>query len=371
MLLLIGLYALSKLLMRIINIGSRNTAERLARHRQRSQDELNRGLVQLSAGNWVEAEQILTRSAYGSTAPIVHYLAAARAAELLGALSRRDEWLAKALDVAPGERAAIHVTQAEMLLRHNQTNAALATLEQLDASGHQNARGLMLLARIFRQLGNWQQLQALEPRLRNTAGIPAATIDEVLAQVYLDMLQAAGVAKDREQLAKTWREIPKTMSERPDIVIAYARAAMANNMHDLAERELRELLKLQWDESAILAYGELDIEEPLSLLQHLEKWLHERPQDPLLLFTCARCCIRNELYGKARSYLEASLGIKPRLETYQMLAQLLELSGDRQAAFKVLNDSLTHAVGRKPNPLRIRALRTVERRQSNRDRRLQ
>ena len=370
-LLLIGLYALAKLLMRIINIGTRNAAERVARQRQRSQDELNRGLIQLSAGNWTEAEQTLTRSAYGASVPLVHYLAAARAAELQGALARRDEWLAKALDVAPAERAAIHVTQAEMLLRHNQTNAALATLEQLDASGHQNARGLMLLARIYRQLGNWQQLQALEPRLRNTAGIPATAIDEVLAQVYLDMLKAAGNAKDREQLARTWRDIPKTMSDRPDGVVAYSRAAMACDMHDLAERELRELLKQQWDESAILAYGELEIAEPLSLLQHLEKWLNERPQDHILLFTCARCCIRNELYGKARSYLEASIGIKPRLETYQMLAQLLELSGERQAAFKILNDALTHAVGRKPNPLRIRALRMVERRQGNRDRRLQ
>ncbi len=370
-LLLIGMYALTKLLMRIINIGSRNTAERMARQRQRSQDELNRGLIALSAGNWIEAEQTLTRSAYGATAPLVHYLAAARAAELQGALARRDEWLAKALDVAPTERAAIHITQAEMLLRHNQTNAALATLEQLDASGHQNARGLMLLARIYRQLGNWQQLQALESRLRNTAGIPAAAIDEVLAQVHLDRLKAAGAAKDRAQLSQTWRDVPKTMGERPDVIVAYARAAMACDAHDLAERELRELLKSQWDEAAILAYGELEITEPLSLLQHLEKWLNERPQDPLLLFTCARCCIRNELYGKARSYLEASLGIKPRLETYQMLAQLLELTGDRQAAFKQLNDALTHAVGRKPNPLRIRALRIIERRQGGRDRRLQ
>jgi len=370
-LLVIGIYGLAKLLMRIVNIGTRNAADRTSRQRQRSYDELNRGLIQLSAGNWTEAEQILTRSAYGATVPLVHYLAAARAAELQGALARRDEWLAKALDVAPTERAAIHVTQAEMLMRHNQTNAALATLEQLDASGHQNARGLMLLARIYRQQGNWQQLKAMEPRLRSTTGIPASAIDEVLAQVHLDMLKAASAAKDLPQLTKLWRDIPKSMSDRPDVVVAYARSAMACNAHALAERELRELLKSQWDEAAILAYGDVEIEQPLTLLQHLEKWLNERPQDPILLFTCARCCIRNELYGKARSYLEASLSIKPRLETYQMLTQLLELMGERQAAFKLLNDALTHAVGRKPNPLRIRALRLVERRQSNRDRRLQ
>ena len=159
----VGIYALVRLIISIVSIGTRNVAERLARQRQHSQDELNRGLIALSAGDWTEAEQILTRSAYGATAPLVHYLAAARAAELQGALARRDEWLAKALDVAPAEKAAVHITQAEMLLRHNQVNAALATLEQLDASGHQNARGLMLLARIYRQQNNWQQLKALEP----------------------------------------------------------------------------------------------------------------------------------------------------------------------------------------------------------------
>ena len=369
-LMMIGIYALVRLLTRAIHIGRHNTAERITRQRQRSQDELNRGLIELSAGNWVEAELILTRSAYGAVSPLVHYLAAARAAELQNALSRRDEWLAKALDVAPTERAAIHVTQAEMLLRHNQTNAALATLEQLDASGHQNARGLMLLARIYRQQGNWQQLKALESRLRNTAGVPVGVIDELLVQVHLDMLKEISASKDRAQLTQSWREVPGSMRERPDVIVAYARAAMACGLHDLAERELRELLKSQWDEAAILAYGELEIAEPFALLQHLEKWLNDRPQDPLLLFTCARCCIRNELYGKARSYLEASLGIRPRLETYQMLAQLLELTGENQQAFKVLNQAMTHAVGRKPNPLRIRALRMVERRQSNRDRRL-
>lgn len=369
-LLVIGIVLLVKLVLRVVNIGTRKTVERAARLRQRSQDELNRGLIELSAGNWTKAEQTLTRSAYGATMPLVHYLAAARAAELQGALSRRDEWLAKALDVAPTERAAIHVTHAEMLLRHNQTNAALATLEQLDASGHQNARGLMLLARIYRQQGNWQQLKVLEPRLRNSPDIQPDAIDDVMAQVHLDMLKAAGAAKDATQLAQTWRDVPSSMTQRPDVVVAYARAAMACGVHDLAERALRELLKSSWDESAILAYGEVEIAEPLTLLQHLEKWLNERPQDSVLLYTCARCCIRNELYGKARSYLEASLGIRPRLETYQMLAQLLDLTGERQQAYKVLNDALTHAVGRKPNPLRIRALRMVERRQSPRDRRL-
>ncbi|MGC3983072.1 MAG: heme biosynthesis HemY N-terminal domain-containing protein [Steroidobacteraceae bacterium] len=367
-LLLLGIYVGVRLCIRLIRVRRRTAEERAARQRDRSHQQLAQGLEELSAGEWSTAEQTLTRSAFGASHPLVHYLAAARAAELQGAPARRDEWLAKALDVAPEQRAAVHITQAEMLLRHNQLAAALTTLEQLDASGHQNARGLSLLARIYRQQGDWQKLKLLEPRLRSTAGIQASAVDEILAQVHLDMLKAAGNAANTAQLEQAWREVPKSMAKRPDMVVTYARAAMTCHAHPQAEKALRELLNEHWDETAVLAYGELaqsesGMDEPLTLLQTVEKWLNARPQDAALLLTCARCCIRNELYGKARSYLEASLGLRPRLETYQMLAKLLEATGEREQAFKLLNEALVQAVGRKALLPRLRALRMVERRQ--------
>jgi len=368
-LLLVGTYIATRLCTRLIRARRRTAEERAARQRERAQQQLAQGLIELSAGEWLSAEQTLTRSAFGAANPLVHYLAAARAAELQNSAARRDEWLAKALDVAPDQRAAIHITQAEMLLRRNQLAPALTTLEQLDASGHQNARGLGLLARIYRQQGDWQKLKLLEPRLRSTAGVDTASVDEVLAQVHLDMLKAAGTLGDAAQLEQAWREVPKSMAKRPDVVVTYARAAMACRLSAAAEKALRELLNEQWDEAAVLAYGELaqteGIDEPLSLLQTVEKWLAERPQDAALLLTCARCCLRNELYGKARSYLEASLGIRPRLETFQMLAKLLEATGERERAFKLLNDALIQAVGRRAQLPRLRALRTVERRQGS------
>jgi HemY protein len=362
-LLLLAGYALLRLGIRLIRTRRRTAEERAARQRERSHQQLAKGLLELSAGEWQAAEQTLTRSAFGAAHASLHFIAAARAAELQGATARRDEWLAKALDVAPEQRVAVHITRAEMLLLHNQLAAALTTLEQLDASGHQNARGLNLLARIYRQQGDWQKLKLLEPRLRNTPGITTAAVDEVLAQVHLDMLKAAGTAGQTVELEQAWREVPKSMAKRPDVVVTYARAAMACRNPLAAEKALRELLNEQWDEAAVLAYGEVEIDAPLSLLQTVEKWLASRPQDAALLLTCARCCMRNELYGKARSYLEASLGLRPRLETYQMLAKLLEVSGEREQSFKLLNEAMVQAVGRKAHLPRLRALRMLERRQ--------
>ncbi len=367
-LLLLSLYATIYVCTRLLTARTRNAELRLNNQRQRSQQHLARGLIELSAGEWSKAEQTLTRSAYGATYPVVHYLAAARAAELQNAYQRRDEWLTKALDVAPYERAAVHITQAEMLLRHNQLNAALAALEQLDASDDQNTRGLSLLARIYRQQGDWQKLKQLEPKLRDSMSIEPHALDEVIAQIHMDSLNAAGSLAELQNLDHVWREVPKAIHQRPDVAVTYAHAAMKCGAYDRAEKTLRELLDLHWNEAALLAYGELthdanSITDPLALLHTVEKWLNSHPRDATLLLTCARCCIRNELYGKARSYLEASIGIQPKLETYQMLANLLEVSGERDGAFKLLQSALSHAIGRKSSLPRLRALRNIERRQ--------
>jgi HemY protein len=143
---------------------------------------------------------------------------------------------------------------------------------------------------------------------------------------------------------------------------------MACEEDDDAEIELRRLLDKQWDESAVLAYGDLSREEPLATLERAEQWLPAHVEDAALLLTCARLSLRAELYGKARSYLETSIAIRPRLETYHLLAVLMEQLGERDRAVKVLNDALIHALGRKPALPTIRARRWTERRQSERRR---
>lgn len=361
-LLLILAYFMARLLWRTLQARRDSARVKAERLRARARRQLINGLLEFSEGNWVQAEQTLTRSVRDADAPAVHYLAAARAAELLGETARRDEWLARALDAAPESRAAVLITQAEMYLKHNQLKAALATLEQLDASGHQNTRGLVLMARIQRQLGDWQQLAALESRLRASNAVPAAVTDELVAQVHLDRLKACGVAGQSKQLAEAWESLPKSLAQRPDVVTVYARAAMACGEHARAEKALRDLLDEHWDENAAAAFGELEPDEALQTLQTAEKWLVQRPEDPTLLTSCARLSLRNELYGKARSYLEVSLAIRPKLETFQLLANLLEQLDEHERATKILNDALVFAVGRKANLPRVRALRRVERR---------
>ena len=79
-----------------------------------------------------------------------------------------------------------------MQMRRGQDTAALQTLEQLDASGDLNSRGLELMARLCQKLGRGEQLRALGPRLRSAKELPETQVNEILAQVQLEEVRSAG-----------------------------------------------------------------------------------------------------------------------------------------------------------------------------------
>ena len=365
-LLLVAAWFVLRMIGRIVSARRLWKDAQTQRRHDRARRSLSRGLLELSEGNWEAAEDTVMRSARDAESPSAHYLVAARAAELLGATQRRDENLARALESSTERRAPALIMQAEMHLKHKQLQAAQTALEQLEATGEQNARGLLLLASVFRQTSNWERLQALEPRLRSARGISTRVADDTVTQIYLDRLKAAGTAADAKLLSSAWKQMPKSLVHSPEIVGAYARAAMACNDHAAAESQLRALLGRQWDESAVSIYGDIEAAEPLTVLERAEQWLPKHSEDPVLLLACARLSMRAELYGKARSYLETSIAIRPRLESYQLLAALMEQLGERERAIKALNDALIHALGRKPNLPKIRVRRLSNRRHTER-----
>jgi HemY protein len=367
-LLLFAVYFCVQLLLRALRSRRMYAQAQLERRRQRARRALERGVLELAEGNWAIAEDTVTQSIQDAEAPAAHYLLAARAAALQGLTQRRDDWLVKALEAAPERRAPALISQAEFYLKNDQIAAAQAALDQLEASGERSSRALVLQARIHRQRGAWQALQELAPRLRNLPGIPATLTEEIQAQIYLDTLKAAGSSHDPAKLKDAWEAVPKRLLERPDVAVSYARAALACGEPTVARAVLTDLLDQHWDEPAILLYGEIE-DDPFPVLEKAETWLPDHPKDPGLLLTCARLSIRAELYGKARSYLETSLGFRPRLDAYYLLANLFEQLGERDLAFRALNDGLLHAAGRKLGVPKLRAQRQMERRRQRTDRR--
>lgn len=357
LLLLLGLFFLARALIESLTARERLAALRSERRKRRARDDTQRGLLDLAAGRWRSAEELLSRSATEADSAAANYLVAARAADLQDAVERRDEWLARAQEAAPGERAAALITLAEMQMRRGQDTAALQTLEQLDASGDLNSRGLELMARLCQKLGRGEQLHALAPRLRNAGELPQAQVNEILAQVQLEELRAAGERRDAGAATEAWSNLPRATRKLPQVIATYARALLAAGDQVTAEKLLREAIDGSREAALVRLYGELQLPDALPPLERAEHWLRAAPEDPELLAACARLALHAELIGKARSYLEASLARRHSAENSLLYAELLEQLGEAERARGVLRDSVARSVGRRPALPRVRLRR--------------
>lgn len=357
LLLLVGLYFATRAALGSLSARRRLAELRAHRRRRRAREDTQRGLLDLAAGHWRNAEELLTRAAPEADSAAANYIVAARAADLQDAIRRRDEWLARAQEVAPDERAAALITLAEMQMRRGQDNAALQTLEQLEASGDLNSRGLELMARLCQKLGRGEQLRALGPRLRSAKELPEAQVSDLLAQVQLEELRAAAERRDLPAIEAAWSELPRASRKMPQAIGAYARALLIAGEHSAAEKILREALDDQREPALVRLYGEVVLADPLTPLERAEQWLRKAPNDPDLLAACSRLALQAELVGKARSYLEASLARRPTPEISLVYAELLEQLGEGDRARSVLRDSVARSVGRRPALPRVRLRR--------------
>jgi HemY protein len=84
-------------------------------------------------------------------------------------------------------------------------------------------------------------------------------------------------------------------------------------------------------------------------LERAERWLQQHPGDPVLLLALGQLCMQQALWGKARSYLEASLAVEPTHTAYVEFGKLLEHMGEPEEASRVYRHGLELALGQLKN----------------------
>ena len=164
-----------------------------------------------------------------------------------------------------------------MQMRRGQDTAALQTLEQLDASGDLNSRGLELMARLCQKLGRSEQLRSLGPRLRSAKELPETQVNEILAQVQLAEIRSAGERRDVPAANEAWSNLPRATRKLPQAIATYARALIAAGEAMAAEKLLREAIDDKSETVLVRLYGELVLPDALTPLDRAEHWLRKAP----------------------------------------------------------------------------------------------
>ena len=331
--LVLALWVLHKII-----VAPRRLGEAAGRYRSiRSGQKLTKGLIAVAEGNLARGERLLGRAASTSDSPLFNYLQAARAAHLQRKDERRDEWLRMAFQEAPEAANAVLLTQAEFQLDRGQHEQALATLRRVEEDTPDHAQALALMARLNYRLEDWDALAGLLPRLRKNAQVPAEKLDEWTTQVHKVALQKAA---DADVLDAAWTAVPKKLRSETALREQYFEGLMRVGLHDRAEKELTAALKSDWQGPLVRLFGLVKATDTTKQLKKAENWLKNRGEDPDLLLAAARLCLRNELWGKARSYLETVIGLRPTPEAYREYGALLTRLGEADAAADAYRDGL-------------------------------
>ena len=332
---------------RKIIVAPRRLGEAAGRYRSaRSGQKLTKGMIAVAEGNLARGEKMLGRAASTSDSPLFNYLQAARAAHLQGRDERRDEWLRLAYKETPEAANAVLLTQAEFQLDREQYEQALATLRRLEEGSKDHAHALALMGRLYFRLEDWAALGEMLPRLRKNTQIKPATLEKWTIRVHREALDKAA---DAEVLDQGWKGIARGLKTDPTLLESYYKGLMRVGLHDRAEKELANALKSNWRGPLVRLFGLVEATNTTKQLKRAEGWLKNHEEDPDLMLAAARLCLRNELWGKARSYLETVISMRPTPEAYQEYGALLAQMGEADAAADAYRDGLG-MVAAKPLP---------------------
>ncbi len=108
---------------------------------------------------------------------------------------------------------------------------------------------------------------------------------------------------------------------------------------EVPDEAIEKALAAEWAPALAAMYGELPgleaearVAEARLRIERAERWLLEHERDPELLATLGRLCAQAELWGKAKSFLEASLSFEPTRTAHLELARLSERLGENEDA---------------------------------------
>jgi len=259
-------------------------------------------------------------------------LIAARASHKLRQKNQRDYYLAEAERLAPDDALSRLLTQTEMLLDDRQYSEALNTLQKLEKIEPKHPPAVRLALKIQVHLGNWDSVVTLLQQLEKRDALESWQIREIRQQAHQHLIKR--YSGDLASLLAYWKKLPE--EDRLNNRLAYLAATtlLQSNAPDQAAEVLGMSLTKGWDTKLAALVGDCITSQPMKQLEQAEFWLLKHEGDANLLLSLGKMCVRLSLWGKAQSYFEASISVKPSAAAHIALAKLLESRGETEAAYK-------------------------------------
>ena len=303
---------------------------RLRRSRNRARSAMDQALTAFFEGHYRRAEKFAGVALKLQESPALSAVVAARAAHEQRNIKARDNYLKAAEIAAPENKLLQLITQAEFLVEDRRAREALDVLDVAKVISPRNPAVMRLEVRAHSVAKNWQQVLDCLTQLYKFKDFDRKQLEPIRVNSLREILSAKTL--DSAALKEFWRKMP--VADRLDAGLARAGAnafaglGMSDEAQDIIERALAN----QWDSDLALLYADIPSEKPLAQIERAEVWLKQHPSDAPLLLALGKLCAAEKLWGKAQSYIEASLSIEQSRSAHAAYAQLMEKMGKSDEA---------------------------------------
>ena len=326
----LGFYALARFVATLVAIPARVRDYREERLRTRLRQSLSDSLLAFFQGRYASAEKSAAAAMLGDETKGVAAIIAARSAHELGRFNERERFLDEAKGSAPDVDQARLTTLADLLVSQGRHEEALAVLKDLSARDSRNLRLLRLRLQAEQALRLWDPVLDTVDALARLGGVGPAEAATARRAAHLGNL--ARDSQDTAALTAYWKQLPGEMRNDPIVAATAARYHLALGGTGAAQAIVEHALEREWSPALVALYGEAAGEDALPQIERAENWLRAHARDPALLLALGKLCMRQALWGKAQSYIEASIALEPTHDGHMTLAALMEKIGKPQEA---------------------------------------
>jgi HemY protein len=330
-LLFIGLcYTAVRLILAALRLPAYVRAFREQRALHQARLSMIEGLTAFFEGRYAAAEKAAAQSMALGEKSALNPIVAARAAHELREYEKRDAYLADAENKTVGEATMRLMAKTEFQLDQKQPQSALNSLKELSESGNKHIGALTLELKAQQQLRNWDAVLELASQLKKRNGIDATLATQLRQHAWIEKIR---IQKQATALHTLLKALPSDLKTSMPLKMATIEGFIKLQDPISAHRLITESLNNQWDSELVALYSEIQAEDTVQQINQAERWLKQHSDDANLLLALGKLCLRQALWGKAQSYLDASISLHPSRPAYTALAQLAEKLGQKDTAF--------------------------------------
>ena len=313
-------YALLRIVKRALGLPEEVRLHRRRQHQERARAKQDAAVVALLEGRFGRARQFAEEALAIPESSGLSALLGARAAITTREFAAAEALLARPDAAVPSLAVPRLMLEAEMKLEQGQALETLSILGTLRKEAGSHTAALRLELRALQGAGRYAEIPPLVDQLvkRKVYGVPEGEFVRAAAHAQ----ELAARVHDGEALRAYWARLSDAEQRMPKIARAAARSFIAQGGGREAAEIIARALERDWDSDLVALYAECRPADSAPQLEQAERWVALHSGDATLLYALGTLCERTQLWGKAQTYLEASLALDDTWRTRLALGEL-------------------------------------------------